>query len=109
TTTLTITVGASDLRATTDAALVNEAGLAVIGSHAGDGSNVFSGTVADNVSGGAGTDTFALVGSGTTANGTIVLTTDGTSTYTLQHPVTEATANNGTDTVPNVDTFTYQV
>src|SRR6185437_6859335 len=43
----------------------------------------------------------------TTAHGLFELLANGSYTYTLTNPVTEASANNGTDTVNGVESFTY--
>ena len=56
-----------------------------------------------NGSGGFGTLTYALVSGGNAATagtfGTIQVNADGSYVYTLTSPLTEADANNGTDTV----------
>ncbi|MGA0604091.1 Ig-like domain-containing protein [Caulobacter sp. KR2-114] len=109
TTQLVIHLTDSGLAATSDQVTVNEAGIAVIGSHAGDGSATGTGTVADNISGGTGPYTYSLVSSATGTHGTLTLNPNGTYSYTLTSPVTEATANNGADTINGADTFTYQV
>ncbi|MGX8009504.1 Ig-like domain-containing protein [Mesorhizobium sp. ORM8.1] len=104
TTTLAITVNASGLAATPDTVTVNEAGLPVVGSLAGNGSNVTSGaTLVGHASGGVGADTYSLVGSGTGTHGTIVLNSNGTFTYTLTSPVINGSSSE------LADTFTYQV
>ena len=105
TTTLTINVNNVTLVATDTDASVDEAGLAN-GTHHGDGSNVGAGSI--GVSGGSGSYQYALTGSPTGSHGSLVLNSDGTYTYTLTSPVTEPTANNGTDTV-NGDSFGYKV
>uniref|UniRef100_UPI0025E2BD97 beta strand repeat-containing protein n=1 Tax=Sphingomonas sp. TaxID=28214 RepID=UPI0025E2BD97 len=43
------------------------------------------------------------------SHGTISIAANGTWSYTLTSPVSETSANNGTDTVNGVETFTYQV
>ncbi|MBZ9797576.1 Ig-like domain-containing protein, partial [Mesorhizobium sp. ES1-4] len=112
TTTLDVTVNASNLAATPDTVTVSEAGLPVVGSLAGNGSNVTSGaTLVGHASGGVGADTYSLVGGtvvagGTTltgGHGTIVLHSDGTFTYTLTSPVINGAASE------QADTFSYQV
>ena len=66
-----------------------------------------------NGSGGFGTLTYALVSGGNAATagtfGTIQVHADGSYVYTLTSPVTEPTANNGTDTVNAAESFTYRV
>ncbi|MEI8697351.1 Ig-like domain-containing protein [Mesorhizobium sp. ISC15] len=107
TTTLTITLSDSGLAAANDDATVNEAALA-IGSNPASPAETVTGTVADNLSGGSGPYTFALVGSATGSHGTLTLNADGTYSYTLTAPVDGADADNGTNTVNNVESFTYQ-
>ncbi|MDX8441615.1 beta strand repeat-containing protein, partial [Mesorhizobium australafricanum] len=106
TTTLTINLTDSGLAATNDDAKVNEAALPT-GSNPSSTAETVTGTLADNVSGGVGTLTFALVGSGTGSHGTLTLNPDGTYSYTLTSPV-HGPATQGTDVVNNVETFTYQ-
>ncbi|WIW55028.1 Ig-like domain-containing protein [Mesorhizobium mediterraneum] len=107
TTTLTITLSDSGLAAANDDATVNEAALA-IGSNPASPAETVTGTVADNLSGGSGPYTYALVGSATGSHGTLTLNADGTYSYTLTAPVDGADADNGTNTVDNVESFTYQ-
>ncbi|TJV29873.1 MAG: hypothetical protein E5X87_29810, partial [Mesorhizobium sp.] len=107
TTTLTITLSDGGLAAANDDATVNEAALA-IGSNPPSPAETVTGTVADNVSGGSGPYTYALLSSATGSHGTLTLNADGTYSYTLTAPVDGADANNGTNTVNNVESFTYQ-
>ncbi|TIQ87496.1 MAG: structural toxin protein RtxA, partial [Mesorhizobium sp.] len=107
TTTLTITLSDGGLAAANDDATVNEAALA-IGSNPASPAETVTGTVADNVSGGSGPYTYALLSSATGSHGTLTLNADGTYSYTLTAPVDGADANNGTNTVDNVESFTYQ-
>ncbi|RWE24207.1 MAG: type I secretion C-terminal target domain-containing protein, partial [Mesorhizobium sp.] len=107
TTTLTINLSDSGLAASNEDATVNEAALA-IGSNPASTAETVTGTVADNVSGGAGPYTFTLIGSPSGSHGTLTLNANGTYSYTLTSPVDGADANNGTNTVNNVETFTYQ-
>src|SRR4029079_8682652 len=66
-----------------------------------------------NGSGGVGTLTYALASGGNAATagtfGTIQVNADGSYVYSLTSPVTEPTANNGTDTVNAAESFTYVV
>ncbi|RWM43070.1 hypothetical protein, partial [Mesorhizobium sp.] len=64
TTTLTITLSDGGLAAANDDATVNEAALA-IGSNPASPAETVTGTVADNVSGGSGPYTYALLSSAT--------------------------------------------
>ncbi|MER8412022.1 MULTISPECIES: Ig-like domain-containing protein, partial [unclassified Mesorhizobium] len=107
TTTLTINLSDSGLAASNDDLTVNEAALP-IGSNPSSTAETIAGTVVDNVSGGTGPYTYALVGSGTGTHGTLTFNANGTYSYTLTTPVDGADANNGTNTVNNVETFTYQ-
>ncbi|WP_265530668.1 Ig-like domain-containing protein [Sphingomicrobium marinum] len=107
TVTLTIDVADSGLAATNEDAAVFEAQLAE--GSAPDAPETASGNLNDNVSGGAGGNSFALVGSGTGSNGTLVINPDGTWVYTLNSPVDGADADNGNNVVNNVETFTYEV
>ncbi|MDX8500287.1 type I secretion C-terminal target domain-containing protein, partial [Mesorhizobium sp. VK4C] len=107
TTTLTINLTDSGLAAANEDATVNEAALA-IGSNPSSTAETVTGTVADNVSGGSGPYTFTLIGSPTGSHGTLTLNANGTYSYTLTSPVDGVDANNGTNTVNNVETFTYQ-
>ncbi|WP_156322314.1 S-layer family protein, partial [Pseudomonas sp. P1.8] len=79
----------------------------VVGSQPGNTGETASGTLVGSVSGAVGALTYALVGSGAGAHGQIVLSSNGTYTYTLTSPSsTTPNANDG----PNVthETFTYQ-
>ena len=108
TTTLTITINDSGLAAGSDNVIVNEAGLP-IGSTPAAATEIATGTIADNISGGTGPFTYTLVGSGTGAFGTFVLNPNGGYTYTLTSRIDGVTADNGTNTVDNAETFTVQV
>ena len=69
-----------------------------------------SNTLTDNVTGGFGTKTYALVGSATGLYGTIQINSNGSYVYTLTKPFdTTPDANNGANTEANRDSFTYQV
>jgi large repetitive protein len=108
TTTLTIDLVDAGLAARGDDVAVNEAALAT-GSDPSSPAETVTGTLADNVSGGNGPFSFALVGSGTGTNGTLTLGANGSYSYTLTAPVDGPTADNGTNTFNNVETFTYAV
>jgi VCBS repeat-containing protein len=108
TTTLTITLTDSGLAAANEDATVNEAALPT-GSNPPSNAETVSGSVADNVSGGTGPFTFALLSSPTGGYGTITFNPDGSWSYTLATAFTGPTANNGTNTENNVETFTYRV
>jgi len=108
TTTLKINLTDSGITASANEAQVNEAGLPT-GSHAGDGSNIFT-TGQITASSAAGGLTYALTTSATGSHGTLTLNPDGSYTYMLTSPVTESpAANNGTDTVNHADSFGYTV
>ncbi|MGX9148263.1 beta strand repeat-containing protein, partial [Mesorhizobium sp. 128a] len=107
TTTLTINLSDSGLAASNDDLTVNEAALP-IGSNPSSTAETIAGTVVDNVSGGTGPYTYALLSSATGVHGTLTFNANGTYSYTLTSPVDGADANNGTNTVNNVETFTYQ-
>jgi len=130
-TTLTIDLTDSGLiAANDDLVLVNEAALDL----AQDGTDLAAGivtgslpgstaetddsqTVDDNITGGSGTKTFALLDGVTPTNapvegtyGWIQVNSDGTYTYTLTKPFTTSpAANDGTNTIDNAESFTYQV
>lgn len=108
TTTLTITLADSGLTATTIGLQVDEAALTA-GSNPGSEDESVSGDLNDNVTGGTGPLAFALTGTGVGSRGTFALNADGTYTYTLTSSVKGANANNGTNTVALVETFTYTV
>ncbi|MFA5942022.1 MAG: Ig-like domain-containing protein [Sinimarinibacterium sp.] len=109
TTTLTITMGDSGLVATSDDVSVDEAALAT-GSNSGSPAETVSGTLTDNVTGGTGALTYALVGSGAGSYGSLTLNADGSYSYTLATPFdTSPDADNGSHTENNAETFTYQV
>ncbi len=109
TTTLTIAVDDVTVAAADDDAVVNEAGLPVIGSDAGSDSEIFEGSIAP--SGGTGPYTFALTSpvDGNGAYGTLVLNPDGTYTYTLDTPFDGVIADNGVTTEEDKDSFSYTV
>ncbi|RJT27347.1 type I secretion C-terminal target domain-containing protein, partial [Mesorhizobium waimense] len=107
TTTLTINLSDSGLAASNDDLTVNEAALP-IGSNPSSTAETIAGTVVDNVSGGSGPYTYALLSSATGSHGTLTFNANGTYSYTLTSPVDGVDANNGTNTVNNVETFTYQ-
>ena len=107
TTTLVIHLSDSGLAATPTSGTVDEAALATIGSNPSSTAETTGGTLAG--SGGVGALSYALVGSPTGSHGTISIAANGTWSYTLTSPVSETSANNGTDTVNGVETFTYQV
>ncbi|RUV23372.1 Ig-like domain-containing protein, partial [Mesorhizobium sp. M7A.F.Ca.MR.245.00.0.0] len=107
TTTLTINLSDSGLAASNDDLTVNEAALP-IGSNPPSTAETIAGTVVDNVSGGTGPYTYALVSNAIGAHGTLTFNANGTYSYTLTSPVDGADANDSTNTVNNVETFTYQ-
>ncbi len=109
TTTLTISLTDSAITASNDDVMVNEAALPVIGSTPASLAETVTGTVTDNVGGGIGPFTYALVGSGTGSHGTLTFNLDGSYSYTLTSPVTGPQADNSTNTANNVETFTYNV
>jgi len=108
TTTLTITINDSGLAVSSDNVIVDEAALAT-GSNPSATTEVATGTIADNISGGTGPFTYTLVGSGTGAFGTFVLNPNGGYTYTLTSRIDGVTADNGTNTVDNAETFSVLV
>ena len=64
----------------------------------------------NDVTGGFGTLTYALVGSATGTYGTIQINSNGSYIYTLTKPFdTSPDADNGANTEENRDSFTYQV
>ena len=65
-------------------ALVNEAGLTVVGSAAASDSEIFNGSI--TASGGTGPYTYILNSPTTGSHGTLLLNADGTYTYTLTSP-----------------------
>ncbi|MCF5096559.1 retention module-containing protein, partial [Pseudomonas gessardii] len=121
TTTLTITLTDSGLKALTDGDVtVYEKALdlnldgqdlapgTVVGSDPTATTETASGNLADSVTGGSGPLSFSLVGSATGTYGQILLNPNGTYTYTLTSaPKTLPNSNDG----PNVltETFTYKV
>src|SRR6187551_3848924 len=108
TTTLTINLANVTVSATDTDALVNEAGLPVIGSDAASDSEIFNGSITP--SGGIGPYTFTLNSPAIGSHGTLVLNAaDGTYTYTLTSPFdTTPDADNGTN--PEVaESFQYTV
>ncbi|NMX91104.1 MULTISPECIES: retention module-containing protein [unclassified Pseudomonas] len=121
TTTLTITVTDSGLKALTDGDVtVYEKALdlsldgqdlapgTVVGSDPTATTETASGNLADSTSGGTGPLSFSLVGSATGSYGQILLNANGTYTYTLTSaPKTTPNANDGPNTL--TDTFVYKV
>ena len=88
---------------------VNEAGLPLIGSDAASDSEIQSGDLQGQVTGGTGPYTFALVGSGDGTFGTLVLNPDGTFTYTLDTPFdSQPDANDGTNPELGAESFTFE-
>ncbi|MDP9525067.1 retention module-containing protein [Pseudomonas protegens] len=120
TTTLTINVTDSGLKAVTDqdvtvyekALDLNKDGQdlaagTVTGSDPGSTAETASGTLVGSVSGGSGGITFSLVGSATGSYGQILLNPNGTYTYTLTSaPKTTPNANDGANTLS--ESFTYK-
>ncbi len=108
TTTLTIHIADSGLSAAPLTLQVNEAALAS-GSNPASGDETVFGDLNDNVAGGSGPLTFTLSGNGVGTHGTFTLNADGTYIYTLTSTVDGVTANNGTNIVAAVETFTFNV
>ena len=120
TTTLTIDVYNSSLKAVSDSDVtVYEKALdltkdgqdlaagTVAGSQPGNTGETASGTLVGSVTGAVGAITYALVGSATGSYGQIQLNGDGTYTYTLTSPAsTTPQANDGPNTLS--ESFTYQ-
>ena len=120
TTTLTINVTDSGLKAVTDqdvtvyekALDLNKDGQdlaagTVAGSDPGSTAETASGTLVGSVTGGSGGITFSLVGSATGSYGQILLNPNGTYTYTLTSaPKTTPNANDGANTLS--ESFTYK-
>jgi T1SS-143 domain-containing protein len=109
TTTLTINLTDSGITASNDEVTVNEAALPVIGSTPASTAETVTGTVTDDIGGGTGPFTYALVGSGTGSHGTLTFNPDGSYSYTLTSPVIGSQADNSTNTENNAETFTYEV
>ena len=110
TTTLTINLTNVTLSATDTDALVNEAGLPVIGSNAASNSEIFNGSITP--SGGTGPYTFALTSPATGSHGTLVLNAaTGTYTYTLTTPfdTTPDSTTTAAQTEQDKDSFGYTV
>ena len=110
TTTLTINLANVTLTATDTDALVNEAGLPVIGSDAASNSEIFNGSITP--SGGTGPFTFALTSPATGSHGTLVLNAaTGTYTYTLTSPfdTTPDSTTTAAQTEQDKDSFSYTV
>ena len=110
TTTLTIDLTNVTLSATDTDALVNEAGLPVIGSDAASNSEIFNGSITP--SGGTGPYTFALTSPATGSHGTLVLdAATGTYTYTLTTPfdTTPDSTTTAAQTEQDKDSFGYTV
>ncbi|MDR6834905.1 MULTISPECIES: DUF5801 repeats-in-toxin domain-containing protein [unclassified Sphingopyxis] len=108
TTTLTIRLSDAGLSADAVQVAVNEAALAT-GSNPDSDAETVSGDLNDNVAGGTGPFEFSLAGNGVGTHGTLTLNPDGTYSYTLNSTVDGVTANNGTNLVSAVETFTYNV
>lgn len=108
TTTLTIRLSDAGLSAEAVQLQVNEAALAT-GSNPDSDAETVSGDLNDNVAGGTGPLQFSLVGNGIGTHGTFTFNPDGTYSYTLTSTVDGVTANNGTNLVAAVETFTYNV
>ncbi|ABE42269.1 retention module-containing protein [Polaromonas sp. JS666] len=107
TTTLTISVNNVTVTASDTDALVNEAGLPVVGSDAASNSEIFNGAITP--SGGTGPYTYTLTSTANGAYGNLVLNADGTYTYTLDTTFDGATLNNGVTTEQDKDSFSYTV
>ena len=107
TATLRINLNDSGLQASDTEALVNEAGLDLNGSAAAGNSEIYNGQI--TASGGSGVYTYALTSPATGTYGNLVLNADGSYTYTLTSPVDGPTANDGTNTIANADSFDYTV
>ncbi|UUZ72496.1 retention module-containing protein [Polaromonas sp. P1(28)-8] len=107
TTTLTISVNNVTVTASDTDALVNEAGLPVVGSNAASDSEIFNGAITP--SGGSGPYIYTLTSSANGAYGNLVLNADGTYTYTLDTTYDGATADNGVTTEQDKDSFSYTV
>nr|WP_254082099.1 Ig-like domain-containing protein [Devosia sp. WQ 349K1] len=108
TTTLKINVTGSNLSASNENAIVDEAALPTGSNHSLSESIV--GTLTDNVTGGVGAKSFALAGSGTGVYGTLQLSSNGEWTYTLTSPVrTTPSADNNRHIEDDEETFTYRV
>ena len=110
TTTLTINLANVTLTATDTDALVNEAGLPVIGSDAASNSEIFNGSITP--SGGTGPFTFALTSPATGSHGTLgAERRDGTYTYTLTSPfdTTPDSTTTAAQTEQDKDSFGYTV
>ncbi|WP_285416878.1 retention module-containing protein [Pseudomonas sp. efr-133-TYG-5] len=120
TTTITIDVSNSCLKATSDSDVtvyekaldLNKDGQdlaagTVVGSDPSSTGETASGTLVGSVTGAVGAITYALVGSATGNYGQIVLNPNGTYTYTLTSPAsTTPLADDGANTLH--ETFTYQ-
>jgi VCBS repeat-containing protein len=106
TTTLTIHLSDAGLSAEAIQLQVNEAALPTGSNPNSDAETVF-GDLNDNVAGGTGPLEFSLTGNGVGTHGTFTLNPDGTYFYTLNSTVDGVTANNGTNIVPAIETFTY--
>src|SRR5258706_14086620 len=105
---LTINLANVTVTATDTDAVVNEAGLPVIGSDAASNSEIFNGSITP--SGGTGPYTYTLNSPTTGSHGNLVLNANGTYTYTLTSPFdTSPDANNGTNTETGKDSFNYTV
>lgn len=105
---LTIDLGDSGLSAETVALQVAEAALPDGSDPDSDGENAV-GDLNDHVAGGDGPYSFTLVGDGLGTNGFITINPDGSYVYTLTNAVAGSFADNGSNIVPAVETFTYIV
>ena len=106
TTTLTINLANVTVSATDTDALVNEAGLPVVGSDAASNSEIFNGSITP--SGGTGPYTFTLNSPATGSHGTLLLNAaTGTYTYTLTSPfdTTPDSTTTATQTEQDKDSF----
>jgi VCBS repeat-containing protein len=109
TSTTTLKISVADVNLTTGGATgtVDEAALAVIGSNPSLTTETTGGTLAG--SSGAGGLSYALVGSGTGAHGTISISSAGVWSYTLTSPFTNSPAANDGTAIDGTETFTYKV
>ncbi|MBB4642143.1 DUF5801 repeats-in-toxin domain-containing protein [Rhizorhapis suberifaciens] len=109
TATLTIDIADAGLAARTDSITVDEAALDSVGSNSGSDGETATGTLTDNVSGGAGPFTFALTGNGAGSFGTLTLNPNGSYSYTLTSPVDGITADDGALPLNGAESFEYEV
>lgn len=108
TTTLTVSLSDSGLSTSTLSVQVRESALPE-GSDPDSVDEAISGDLNANVAGGTEPYVFTLIGDGMGSNGVFELNADGTYTYTLLVPVLGAAADNGGNTVPLIEIFTYTV